>query len=184
MKCAAFALAAAIGLAFVPTPAKAESTLSVAGLWLNPEQGWIVEYAACGTGMCGTLVSFRNGNAPEHAPRDRRNPDRAKRTAPLCGLLVVHGFVPSPGGAGKWEGGWIYDPQTGGTYQGLAELVGADTIKLRGYLMSPLLGRTVTLVRVTGAIERCALPADEAETQAAARSESFASNEPADSRAR
>src|SRR5579871_3228253 len=182
MKCAALFLAAAIGMAVLPARVNAEPPQSVTGLWLNPDQGWIVEYAACPGGMCGTLVSFRKGNAPENAPRDQQNPDRTLRNTPLCGLRVVGGLTPSRQGDGKWEGGWIYDPQTGGTYRALVEQVGADTVKVRGYLLTPVLGRTVTLERVSGAIERCRVPVEEAVSRPAAiLPDSLANYDPADS---
>lgn len=75
--------------------------------------------------------------------------------------MLLGSFKPSKYEEGKWEGGWVYDPETGSTYTGDAEMIDADTIKLRGYVIIPLFGRTVTLTREVGTINRCSVPAKE-----------------------
>jgi hypothetical protein len=94
-------------------------------------------------------------------PRDSLNPDPAKRNTPLCGLQLLGGFRPSPHTADKWEHGWVYDPATGSTYKSTAQATDANTVVVRGYILIPLLGRTVTLTRVVGDIDRCSVPAQD-----------------------
>jgi hypothetical protein len=52
--------------------------------------------------------------------------DPAKRSAALCGLPVLDGFTPALDAPGKWENGWIYDPESGKTYQGEIQLEWSD----------------------------------------------------------
>ena len=127
------------------------------GFWLNPDQGWVVETSACGAALCGKLVGFRQTQSPDYVAIDRHNPDPKKRSRPLCGLVLLGSFTPSPKVAGKWDHGWVYDPDTGKTYSGEAQMIGSDTIELRGYILFPLFGRTLTLVRETGRITRCSV---------------------------
>jgi uncharacterized protein (DUF2147 family) len=71
---------------------------------------------------------------------DIRNPDPSKRDRKLIGLVFMRGFTPA--GPGKWEGGTVYDPKTGNTYSASLEYDGGKTLKLRGYLLVSLIGRT------------------------------------------
>lgn len=71
--------------------------------------------------------------------------------------MLIGGFTPVSDAKDKWENGWVYDPDTGSTYSGEAEVVDADTINVRGYVLVPMLGETITLVRQTGAIVRCSV---------------------------
>jgi uncharacterized protein (DUF2147 family) len=123
--------------------------------WKNDEQGWVVETKPCDSGLCAYLVEYRAvpDQGPGYVPRDIHNPDPARRNAPLCGLLLMGGFKPS--GEKAWDGGWVYDPDSGRTYSGIISVVDAATVKLRGYVGISLFGKTLTLHRTTEAPTRC-----------------------------
>jgi uncharacterized protein (DUF2147 family) len=53
----------------------------------------------------------------------------------------------SPDGPGKWDGGTGYDPKTGNTYSVSLEYDGGDTLKVKGYLIVSLIGRTEVWTR-------------------------------------
>ncbi len=78
--------------------------------------------------------------------KDLKNPDKTKRSQPLIGLLVLKDlrFVND-----HWEGGTIYDPESGKTYSCRATLK-ENTLELRGYIGLSEIGRTQTWVRFTG----------------------------------
>ena len=128
--------------------------------WKNDAQGWVVEARECNNALCGFLVSYRmvHPHPPGYVPTDTENPDAARRSAPLCGLQLVGGFRPSMRKDGDWDGGWIYNPDSGKTYAGAITKVDADTVKLRAYIGIPLIGRTLVLHRVTDVPARCAAP--------------------------
>jgi len=77
---------------------------------------------------------------------DISNPDPAKRSRPLIGLIFMSGFT--PGGTGRWDHGTIYDPKTGNTYASFLEYNGGETLKLRGYIGISLIGRTAVWTKV------------------------------------
>jgi uncharacterized protein (DUF2147 family) len=160
MKLKALIVASSLGLAGLSGSAHAESAAEsgALGLWLNQAQGWVVETVRCDSGLCGTLVSFIKGNGDNYVARDSRNPDPTKRGTPLCGLMLLGNFTPSKSVEKKWENGWVYDPDSGATYKGEASLTDANTVNLRGYVLIPLFGKTLTLVRQTGTITRCTVP--------------------------
>jgi uncharacterized protein (DUF2147 family) len=146
----------ALGLSGAGRSAIAAQEPAAIGFWLNQAQGWVVETKICDTGICGFLVGFRE--AAGQILRDWRNPDPAKRGAPECGLMLLGGFMPSKDQQQKWEHGWVYDPVSASTYTGEAQMVDGNTIKLRGYVLIPLFGRTLTLVREVGPVKRCSVP--------------------------
>lgn len=128
--------------------------------WVNQEQGWVVETKVCNTELCGYLVGYKPtlDRQPEYMPKDAHNPDPSRRAQPLCGLMLMGGFKPPKRPDGDWEGGWVYDPDTGSTYSGAISMVDAGTVKLRGYIGIPFFGRTLTLHRAAMTSKRCAAP--------------------------
>ena len=64
----------------------------------------------------------------------------------LTGLELFRGF--SYDGDGRWTGGTIYDPNSGKTYRCIITWLDKDTLKVRGYIGVPMLGRTETWSRV------------------------------------
>ncbi len=144
-----------IALGMFGNSAGARAELSAFGFWLNEEQGWVIETVPCGNKVCGYLVGFRKTRSDDYAAKDSQNPDPKKRDRPLCGLMLLGGFTPSKETSGKWEDGWVYDPDNGAIYTGEGQMTDADTIKMRGYILIPLFGRTMTLIREVGSIIRC-----------------------------
>ena len=55
----------------------------------------------------------------------------------------------------EWEGGWIYNPRDGKTYRSTMKLGEDDTLEVRGYILSPIFGRTIVLIRGEEPAERC-----------------------------
>lgn len=70
----------AFALAGLAGAAKADGTQSALGLWLNPDQGWVIEAAPCDSGICGTLVSFRKTKYEGYVARNSQIPTRPSAT--------------------------------------------------------------------------------------------------------
>jgi len=122
----------------------ADEPPEIDGIWLSGDgDGWI-EITASATGLSGVITG--SPNASEERPdTDEKNPDPVLRDRPLVGLSVFAGFEYD--GDGRWSGGTIYDPNSGKTYRCRVTLVDSDTLKVRGYVGVPLLGRTETWTR-------------------------------------
>lgn len=126
-------------------PALADPT----GLW-NTENGDAqVEVAPCGQKLCGELVWLREPEDDQGRPKtDRNNPDESRHDDPIVGLQIVWDMEPK--GDGKvWENGHVYDPESGKTYRARFTLKG-DELDLRGFVGSPIFGRTSTWTRAEG----------------------------------
>lgn len=146
-------LGAAAGVASADEP-------PAVGFWVTQDHGAVVSIEPCSSGLCGHLVGLRTDRRPNEVPLDDHNPDSAKRSNPLCGLMLMGSMKPAEGTPGKWEDGWVYDPQSGNTYSGTIRLDGPDTLKLRGYVGISLFGRTETWTREAGETKnRCTPPA-------------------------
>ncbi|HVN94521.1 MAG TPA: DUF2147 domain-containing protein [Terracidiphilus sp.] len=64
---------------------------------------------------------------------------------PLVGLTVLSGFTPD---GSQWSGGQVLDPETGRTYRASLSLEdGGKKLRLHGYFLIPVLGRTEHWIR-------------------------------------
>jgi len=122
----------------------ADALPAVDGVWLSGDgDGWI-EISATPSGLSGVIAG--SPNASEDRPdMDEKNPDPALRDRPLVGLNLFAGFEYD--GDRRWKGGTIYDPNSGKTYRCIVTVVDVDTLKVRGYVGVPLLGRTEVWTR-------------------------------------
>jgi uncharacterized protein (DUF2147 family) len=124
--------------------ALADDIPAIAGVWLSGDgDGWI-EISMTEDTLSGVIAGSPNAS-PERPDKDEKNPDPALRDRPLVGLELFAGFEYD--GDGRWSGGTIYDPNSGKTYRCIVTVVDIETLKVRGYVGVPLLGRTETWKR-------------------------------------
>jgi len=69
----------------------------------------------------------------------------AKKDQPVIGMEIIYNMKEDDG---TWEGGRVMDPEDGKVYKCKLYLEDNDTMKLRGYIGIPALGRTQTWYRV------------------------------------
>lgn len=133
------------GLVGILSANAAQDMPPIEGTWLSGDgDGWI-EITLAGGGLSGVIAGSPNAD-DERPDRDEKNPDPALRDRPLTGLDLFAGF--SYAGEGRWTGGTIYDPNSGKTYRCIITWVDENTLKVRGYIGVPMLGRTETWTRV------------------------------------
>ena len=72
-----------------------------------------------------------------------------RKGKPLVGLQLIRGVKKSDDAdSNRWEGGTILDPANGKTYKvRLTPIDGGKKLEVRGYVGSPIFGRTQTWVR-------------------------------------
>ena len=125
---AAVLLALALGAAAQPDGG------TLAGLWLTEDGDGVIQLAPCGAAMCGRIVGFEGGVSP-----------RDWQGRPECGLQISRVTERQPG---RWRG-TITDPRNGTVYDVLMSADGAH-LRLRGFVIVPLLGQTQLWTRYTG----------------------------------
>lgn len=145
--------AALIACLLWQSQALAQSAPSIAGIWLDDEGKGAVEITPCGDRMCGKIVWLKNPLSPNGTPwTDKLNPDPTKQLRPVCGLQII-GDAQKNGD--KWDGGWIYDPEEGKTWQLELSLKDANTMSVHGYAVVTLLGETSLWTRLPANAARC-----------------------------
>ncbi|MGB7755860.1 MAG: DUF2147 domain-containing protein [Salinisphaera sp.] len=136
-------LSAALCLIMVALPAAAANYQAddITGVWQTKTGGYVQVYQD-GNGYSGRIVGSSDGK-----PRyDKKNPDADKKGRRLLGVVILHGLKYQDNG--EYDGGQIYDPNSGKTYKAKATLKGPDTLDARGYIGISLLGKTQTWHRI------------------------------------
>jgi uncharacterized protein (DUF2147 family) len=129
-------------LLLLAAAARAETPI---GMWETGESH--IEIYDCGDLLCGRIAALDEPLDAEGKPKiDSQNPDPALRTRPILGMDLIAGF--SRKSDTQWVKGTIYDPRDGKTYKCVMKLQRDGSLKVRGYVGLPLLGKTVVWTRI------------------------------------
>lgn len=133
-------------LALLLPLALAAKVHQIEGYWYNAEKTTKIQiYKTTAGTYDGKITWLKEPNENGKPKVDNDNPDKSLRARPLMNLVIVKNLKPK--GNNKYDGGTIYDPQSGNTYSSKVELTGPNTMKLRGFIGVSLIGRTVTWTR-------------------------------------
>jgi len=130
--------AAALAACLAVPAARATSAQDARGLWLSADQAAIIEFQECADSagaLCGHIVWDKDAGTPQDA----------------CGVRVAK-LKRWDGQA--WRDGWVHDPRTGKNYKGVLRTQG-DTLALRAYIGSEILGETEEMTRTTAPAQPC-----------------------------
>lgn len=120
------------------------------GVWQDTEQRTRVEIAPCGERLCGVIVWFQWPNNAQGLPLvDRKNTDPALRGRPLLGLQILYGLRSAD--RRTWKDGRIYNPDDGVNYRATMTLDDDGALRVRAYVLHPLLGKTRVFLRASDA---------------------------------
>lgn len=119
----------------------------ILGKWLSEKKDAKVEIFKTKDGKyAGKIVWLKDPLDENGQPKkDKNNPKQELRTRPIMGLVFLGGFVFKDN---EWINGIIYDPETGNTYKAKMTLTDKNTLDLRGYIGSPMFGRSTKWTRV------------------------------------
>jgi uncharacterized protein (DUF2147 family) len=143
----------AVCAAFVFSPLAVADADAVLGKWWTEGKSSVVEITESDGTYKGEIVWLKDPLYEEGDPEageplhDRNNPEKELQDRPILGLPLVKGFT-YDAEDNAWKDGSIYDPEKGKTYSCEMKLDG-DTLNVRGYIGTPLLGRTTQWVRLT-----------------------------------
>lgn len=118
----------------------------VLGTWLNEEgTSHIRIFKATNGNYYGKIEWLKE----EPDKRDIHNPDESKREVPLMGLSIFKGFSYNAKKE-RWDGGTIYDPKNGKTYDCYMWFDGdLNTLYIKGYVLGmKFIGRETIWKRV------------------------------------
>jgi uncharacterized protein (DUF2147 family) len=127
------------------------------GRWLTENGNGVIEIAPCGAALCGRIAGIEVDRPDDPMPHDWRG-------RPQCGMAIITGAVPADDG---WKGE-IVDPRDGASYHATIKVDAAGQLRLRGYVIVPLLGSTQVWTRYTDPVPTdCRLPAPRTAAQRA-----------------
>jgi uncharacterized protein (DUF2147 family) len=118
------------------------------GTWLTGSKKGHVQVYKQGDKYFGKIIWLKEPNdlATSKPKLDTKNPDAAKKTRPILGMINLSNFKFD--GDNVWEDGKIYDPENGKEYSCKITLVNANQLNVRGYIGVSLIGRTDAWTRV------------------------------------
>ena len=128
--------AAAVTLA---AAAHAQTAEDAFGVWQNPENKTHTQFYKCGRGVCGKIVKVVDGQQT-----DDKNPDPAKRSRPVVGLVILQGAKKT--GPATWSGS-LYNRADGKTYSGTLTVTSSNAVDLSG-CVAFVFCKTTTFTRV------------------------------------
>ena len=118
----------------------------IIGIWLTGgNQPAKIQIYESGEKFYGKIIWLKSPTENGKQRIDGNNPDKEKRNNPVIGLVMLKNFTFD--GNDEWQGGDIYDPESGKTYSSYIYLKDSNTLKVRGYDGISLLGRTETWTR-------------------------------------
>jgi uncharacterized protein (DUF2147 family) len=142
--------------AFAAFPASAQ-TPSVMGTWLTASKLAQVRLAPCADPargpVCGTVVKLIDPKDDSGKPIaaeaavDRRNSDPSLRGRKVLGMPLLYDFAKTAD-PNAFENGTIYNGENGKTYKASMGLQPDGTLRIRGYVGTPMFGETQIWTKV------------------------------------
>lgn len=114
------------------------------GVWIDHTGRGAVEITDCNGALCGHVVWVKDA-----------------RDAEGCNMQIIGNVKPVSGG--RWDGGWIWDPDRRGKFDVELTPIGDQKLKVHGYAGIKMFGETMTWTRAPADLKKCG----QTETQAA-----------------
>ncbi|MFV0369561.1 MAG: DUF2147 domain-containing protein [Hyphomicrobiaceae bacterium] len=123
------------------------------GVWFDDTRQGAVEIFQCGSNLCGRIVWLKDPLDENGTPlTDGYNPKPSNRERPICGLQVLGGLARQPDGS--LDGGWVYDPKVGQSYDAAIELAGRN-LTLIGYKGIRMFSKSFTWTKAPPSLPKC-----------------------------
>ena len=143
---------AALGLALaLASGLAAAQAASPAGLWKTVDDNTkreksLVRIVESGGVYTGKVEKIIDPDSPKDAVCKDCTDDRKDK--PVLGMTLIRNVRQNDSDKGMWDGGDILDPNNGKVYRvRLKPIDGGSKLEVRGYIGTPMLGRTQTWIR-------------------------------------
>jgi uncharacterized protein (DUF2147 family) len=122
----------------------------VCGKWQSADKDLVVEVYTEKNTFKAKIIWFSGGvskTKPMETITDVKNPDPSLRSRKVLGLNVVENLK-YDAASNSWEGGKIYEVQSGKYWNAAAYIESTGMLKVKGYWKIKLLGKTMTFKRI------------------------------------
>ena len=118
----------------------------ILGKWLTEKKDAVVQiFKTSDNKYAGKVIWLEKPLDENGQPiKDKMNPKPELRSRQIMSLIFLGGFEYKNN---EWVNGIIYDAESGNTYKAKIALRDKNTLDLRGYVGSPMFGRTTTWTR-------------------------------------
>ena len=130
-------------------PQKNVNPEQIIGKWMSEGKDMTVEVFKVNERFSAKLIWFdcTAPNTPKMLEHfDTENPDAKLRTRLWLGMVLVNDLKFD--GQSEWNGGSIYDPNSGRTYKSTVRLQSPSVLIVRGYWGIELLGRSLKFTKI------------------------------------
>lgn len=119
---------------------QAQSEGAILGTWFNAEKSAKIEILKNDSQYLGKISWIDPRGRDPKTILDSKNSDKSLQKRPLMGLTILEGLTYKNG---VWEGGKIYDPESGKTYSCEVKLKSNEILEVKGFLGFSWVGKTV-----------------------------------------
>jgi uncharacterized protein (DUF2147 family) len=127
---------AVLPVALAAVAGSAAAAPSPLGTWIDHTGRGAVEITECNGGLCGHVVWLKSAADAEG-----------------CNMQILGNLKPVAGG--KWDNGWIYDPERRSKFDVEITPVGDTKLKVVGYAGVKLFSETMTWTRAPADLKKC-----------------------------
>jgi uncharacterized protein (DUF2147 family) len=142
---------AAVAFALATASVLAMAQATPAGLWKSIDDDGKTEKSLVRITNTGGVYSGKVEHItdPAKAKEVCSKCDDERKDKPIVGMTIIWEVKQDAEDPGLWDGGQILDPAAGRTYKlRLKPIEGGKKLEVRGYIGSPMFGRTQTWIRV------------------------------------
>ena len=121
-----------------------------AGLWRTIDDDGKTEKSTVRITVVNGVASGKVEHITDPAKADEKcvKCDDDRKDKPIVGMTIINDVKQDPEDPGLWDGGLILDPAKGSTYKVRLKVTeGGKKLEVRGYIGSPMFGRTQTWIR-------------------------------------
>jgi len=144
-------LHAAAGLLLVMLTGLATAQATPVGVWKtiddeSKKEKSLIRISEAGGVLTGKLEKLLDPATPPDAVCKECTDERKDK--PIVGMTLIRGVRQNDADKAVWDGGDILDPNNGKVYRvRLKPIDGGARLEVRGYIGTPILGRTQTWIR-------------------------------------
>ena len=142
---------AAVAFVLATASVLAMAQATPAGLWKTIDDDGKTEKSLVRIVNTGGVLTGKVEHITDPAKADEKcvKCEDDRKDQPIVGMVIISGAKQDTEETDKWVGGMILDPAKGSSYKLILKTTdGGKKLDVRGYIGSPMFGRTQTWLRV------------------------------------